>query len=164
MAANWKQPWPCNSQRWFTPNNLKCYKILWGCGWLWKNMIFDWRWLPKMAANWKMTLSMLFAASSYPLRHKVLPKSSNDVAGYKARRFKGTSLPATVCFSWPMDFVPGQCYYDQFWYNSWARLRRTDCSGLCICCKPSNAHTMTQGTCWPPTSSLHDFYSQHLSS
>ena len=35
-----------------------------------------------MAANRKMTMTMLLAASSYPLWHKVLPESYSDVVGY----------------------------------------------------------------------------------
>ena len=38
-----------------------------------------------MAANFKMTLTMLFAASSYPLRHDVLSESSDDEADFKTR-------------------------------------------------------------------------------
>ena len=30
--------------------------------------------------------------------------------------------------SLPLDFAPAKCYYHQFWENSWARLRKTDCS------------------------------------
>jgi len=44
---------------------------------------FDPRWLTKMAANFKMTLTMLFAASSYPLWHEVLSESSDDEADFK---------------------------------------------------------------------------------
>ena len=36
-----------------------------------------------MAANFKMTLTMLFAASSYPLRHDVQSESSDDEADFK---------------------------------------------------------------------------------
>ena len=36
-----------------------------------------------MAANFKMTLTMLFAASSYPLWHEVLSESSDDEADFK---------------------------------------------------------------------------------
>ena len=46
-------------------------------------MTFDPRWLTKMAANLKMTLTMLFAASSYTLWHEVLSESSDDEADFK---------------------------------------------------------------------------------
>ena len=46
-------------------------------------MTFDQRWLTKMAANLKMTLTMLFAASSYTLWHEVLSESSDDEADFK---------------------------------------------------------------------------------
>ena len=46
-------------------------------------MTFDPRWLTKMAANLKITLTMLFAASSYPLRYEVLSESSDDEADFK---------------------------------------------------------------------------------